>query len=145
MSVGRFAAWALGVVVCASSLAACSADEDSPAVSQEPVPTSASAVSEFAIGDFFDTITVTVAEPGPRPLLTWAPVAGASLYRVSVLDESGLGYWTWAGTATEIHVGGTAEPDAIGPYVYEEMTWMVAAEDDSGSILAVSEPSPLTP
>ncbi len=132
-----------GILFGAAMLAGCSSPAEDASVSPTPTPTSSA--SEFAISDYLDTISVTAADPGPRPLLTWTPVDGAALYLVTVLDSSGIGYWTWEGTATEVHVGGTAEPDAIGPYVFEEMSWMVAAQDDEGTLLAVSEPSPLRP
>ena len=138
----------LPVLACAAILlTACSSDEGStsPSPAASATATPAATAGDFAIGDYLDPITVTVAEPGPRPLLTWEPVDGAALYLVTVLDSSGTGYWTWEGTDTEVHVGGTAEPDAIGPYVFEDMTWRVAAQDDSGALLAVSQPSPLNP
>lgn len=133
----------LGIAAGAVLLAGCSSDGGEAPASTTPSPSATA--SEFTIGDYLDPIAVTVADPGPRPLLTWAPVDGATLYLVTVLDSSGVGYWTWEGTDTEVHVGGTAEPDAIGPYVFEDMTWRVAAQDDSGTLLAVSEPSPLSP
>ena len=147
MRVSSLTRWIPGAVLGAVLLAGCSTDAGATSGSPTPSPTgaSASASSEFAIGDYLDPMTVTLAEPGPRPLLSWQPVAGATGYLVTVLDASGVGYWAWSGTATEVHVGGTSEPDAIGPYVYEDMTWMVAAEDETGALLAVSEPSPLTP
>ncbi|WP_291379817.1 hypothetical protein [Demequina sp.] len=136
----------LPVLACAALLlTGCSSDGGNASASPAPSATTTATSSEFAIGDYLDTIAVTAADPGPRPLLTWTPVDGATMYLVTVLDSSGVGYWTWEGTETEVHVGGTSEPDAIGPYVFEDMSWRVAAQDDTGTLLAVSEPSPLSP
>ncbi len=85
------------------------------------------------------------AESGPRPLLTWAAVDGTARYTLVVLDSDGAPYWAWSGTETTIHLGGFDDPDAIGPWVHEPMTWTVAATDADGKPLAISQAGVLTP
>lgn len=90
-------------------------------------------------------IEVTEAEPGSNPLLTWAPVDGATLYRVAVLDPDGDAYWAWSGADTSVFLGGNVQATTVGARVFGEMTWRVAAFDAEGNPLAISEPSALTP
>lgn len=85
---------------------------------------------------------------GPKPLLTWEPVAGASTYDVIVNTLDGGPYWTWRGTTAEVWLGGhETEPDADteGPVLTEPMLLTVVATDDSGTLLAGIGPVEIAP
>jgi hypothetical protein len=90
-------------------------------------------------------MAVEDAERGSNPMLSWAPVDGAVLYRVVVLDPNGDAYWAWSGTETSVPVGGNATPTLVGARVYDAMSWQVAAHGADGAPLAMSEPHVLTP
>ena len=60
---------------------------------------------------------------------------------------SGEVYWSWAGTATQVHVGGEPQlhEGASGPSVIEGMSWAVIAYDADLLPIAVSEQRPISP
>jgi len=95
--------------------------------------------------DIFPEITLGTTEPGPRPTLSWSQVEGAALYQLSVLDADGVPYWAWSGTETAVPLGGMENPDAIGAWVFEELTWMVVARDAAGAPLGMSRRGLLEP
>lgn len=133
---------AAAAVVIAVAVAACSGDSPESgdnASSDTPVTVGAPGAPEFEPIQTMDT------EAGPRPLLQWAPVDGADEYHVSVFAASGDAYWGWSGTETQVNVGGISDPDAVGPHVFEAMTWVVMASTMDGEVLAMSRPATLTP
>ncbi len=98
-----------------------------------------------AWSDTFQEISLTATEPGPRPLLAWEEVDGAALYQVTVLDADGIPYWSWSGDTAAVPLGGMENPDAIGAWVFEELTWTVVARSDDGTPLAMSQRGTLEP
>ncbi len=112
--------------------------------STQPAPEGGDSV-ELTLADVFDPIATEPTEAGPRPLLAWEAVEGASLYQVVVLGADGEPYWAWSGTETMINVGGNAQPDAIGAWVHESMTWTVSAHSADGKVLGLSAPAGLEP
>jgi hypothetical protein len=85
---------------------------------------------------------------GPRPTLAWAPVAGATSYRVVLLDPTRRASWAWQGESTSVVVGGTPKPlpdGAGGPRVARGSSWTVAAFDSAGRPLALSAPQAISP
>lgn len=94
---------------------------------------------------YLPELSLEDAAPGPRPLLKWAPVDGASRYTLFVLGADGSPYWAWSGSETAVHLGGFDDPDAVGPWVHESMTWTVAAADAAGNPIAISQVGALTP
>ena len=105
----------------------------------------ATPAAELTLTDVFAPIGTEPTEAGARPLLAWEAVKGASLYQVVVLGSDGEPYWAWSGTETMISVGGNAEPDAIGAWVHEPMTWTVSALGPDGEVLGLSVPADLKP
>ena len=103
------------------------------------------APSGQTLADFIESIATEPSEAGPRPLLAWEPVAGAAEYQVVVLGADGEPYWAWSGIETMINVGGNPEPQAIGAWVHESMTWTVSAHSATGEVLGLSAPSALQP
>ena len=93
----------------------------------------------------FPELVVQPTEPGPRPLLAWDAVEGAVNYQLVVLDADGTAYWAWSGTETSVFLGGMENPDAVGAWVFEPLTWVVAAEDPNGATLAMSARAELLP
>ena len=116
-----------------------SASPDATTAPEEPT------TSELSLADIFDPIAVEPTEPGPRPLLAWESIDGATLYIVVVLGANGDPYWAWSGTETAINVGGIDEPEALGAWVHESMTWTVSAQGPEGEVLALSSAAPLEP
>ena len=110
----------------------------------EPAPDGGEPV-ELTLADVFDPIATEPTESGPRPLLAWEAIEGADLYQVVVLGADGEPYWAWSGTETEIHVGGNPEPQALGAWVHESMTWTVSAHGPEGQVLGLSSPAGLEP
>lgn len=92
-----------------------------------------------------DEIVIEAAPAGPRPLLSWAAVDGAALYRVVVVDADGAPYWAWSGSETQVFVGGVDDPALPGAVVFESMTWTVVALDEDGLPLSISDVAPLEP
>lgn len=133
---------AVTALLIATALAACSGSSPEPSGgSATPTPASSpsNGTPEFA------PVETMATEPGPRPLLEWVAVDGADEYHVSVYATSGDAYWSWSGPKTQVHVGGIADPNAVGPHVFEDMTWVVVAATVDGTVLAMSEPAALTP
>ncbi len=115
-------------------------------VSDEAEPEEADAADlEEAGAGLFPEIELGPTEPGPRPTLSWSDVDGATLYQLTVLDADGVPYWSWSGAETEVPLGGMENPDAIGAWVFEELTWMVVARDDAGSPVGMSSRGVLQP
>ena len=85
---------------------------------------------------------------GPKPLLTWEPVVGASTYDVIVNTLDGGPYWAWRGATSEVWLGGhepEPDPDTEGPVLVEPMLLTVVATDDSGIPLAGIGPVEIVP
>lgn len=84
---------------------------------------------------------------GERPLLEWAPVAGAVLYQVTVLEPDGAPYWSWQGEAASVAFGGgpADDPDTSGARLLTAKSWFVAAFDAAGDLLATSPIGRLEP
>jgi hypothetical protein len=137
-----------------------SSEPTAPATSDSTAPASSSAVeatadaeeeepevqvAEETWADIFPEIALGPTEPGPRPTLSWSGVDGAALYQLSVLDADGVPYWGWSGTETAVPIGGMDNPDAIGAWVFEELTWMVVARDADGAPLGMSRRGLLEP
>ncbi len=93
----------------------------------------------------FAILATEPTEPGPRPMLAWDSVDGATTYDLIVLDAEGTPYWAWSGEATGIHLGGVENPDAVGAWVFEPLTWIVTARDSEGQPLAMSAQAELLP
>lgn len=93
----------------------------------------------------FPEIEVQPTEAGPRPLLSWTAVEGAATYEIVVLDAGGTPYWAWSGTDSSVHLGGMENPDAAGAWVFEPLSWVVAARDAEGTTLAMSARADLLP
>lgn len=83
---------------------------------------------------------------GEIPVFEWEPVAGASAYRLAVL-QGGDVLWAWEGEATSVALGGVADrPEGeYGPLLAGPGSWSVVAVDAQGGILAVSEVRPVAP
>jgi hypothetical protein len=103
------------------------------------------AAEEEAWVEIFPEIALSPTEPGPRPTLAWESVDGAALYQLTVLDSDGAPYWSWSGTEASVPLGGMDNPDAIGAWVFEELSWMVVARDTSGAPLGMSRRGQLLP
>jgi hypothetical protein len=107
--------------------------------------TTTAAPADEAWSDTFQEISLNATEPGPRPLLAWGDVDGAALYQLTVLDADGIPYWSWSGTTAAVPLGGMDNPDAIGAWVFEELTWTVVARAGDGTPLAMSQRGTLVP
>ncbi len=114
-------------------------DAAEQAAEEVPEPTTPAGEADDQWLDVFPEIELAPSDPGPRPTLSWVAVDGAELYQVSVLDANGRPYWAWSGTETEVPLGGMANPDAVGAWVFEELTWTVVARDVAGVALAMSQ------
>lgn len=153
----------IGAVV-AMLLVACGSSSDDSASEPTTTATSADASDTSVAGDtsvtpepddpeapedvgadLFPDIELGATEPGPRPTLTWTAVDGASIYQLTVLDAAGEPYWSWSGSDTAIPLGGMDNADAVGAWVFEELTWMVVARDAAGVPLGVSRRGVLEP
>lgn len=93
----------------------------------------------------FAIIATEPTEAGAHPLLMWDVVDGAAGYDLIVLDAEGVPYWAWSGDEPGVHLGGVANADAAGAWVFETLTWIVTARDASGEPLAMSEKAELLP
>jgi hypothetical protein len=93
------------------------------------------------------TLLTPTSGEGIRPLLAWAPVSTADHYALFLYAPSGEVYWSWSGTATEVHVGGEPQlrDGASGPSVVEGMSWAVIAYDAGMLPIAASEIRPVSP
>jgi hypothetical protein len=114
-----------------------------PSEPAETAPTTEPADAAWA--DTFAEISLSDTEPGPRPLLAWGAVDGAALYQLTVLDADGIPYWSWSGDTEAVPMGGMDNPDAIGAWVFEELTWTVVARAADGTPLAMSQRGTLEP
>ena len=121
------------------ALAGCSGDGGS-----DPSPSNSSSTSD-ASTDLLPTIEANAADSGSRPLLSWPAVDGAAEYHVTVFAADGSAHWSWSGTSTEVNVGGVADADGAGVFVFEPMTWVVMAAGAVGDVLGLSEPGALSP
>lgn len=93
----------------------------------------------------FPVLATAPTGPGPRPLLSWDAVDGATQYDLMVLNSEGVAYWGWSGAETAVYLGGVEDPDAAGAWVFEPLTWVVTARDAAGQPLALSEQATLEP
>lgn len=107
-------------------------------------PTSTTVPDAVAV-TFLPMVELNPTEAGPRPTLSWSPVDGAVRYTLVVLGVDGEPYWAWSGEESSVPMGGIEDPDVVGPWVHEPMTWTVAASDASGAAIALSQVSILTP
>ncbi len=113
--------------------------------SDTPTADAETQADDEAGADLFPEIELASTEPGPRPTLSWSGVDGAALYQLTVLDADGTPYWSWSGTDTTVPLGGMENPDAMGAWVFEELSWMVVARDDAGAPLGMSRRGVLEP
>lgn len=138
-----------------SSGATTESSEPDPS-SEAVVPTSAAEADSSestnttvpAGGPIPNVLTVLETNPteaGPRPLLSWQPVNEAARYELTVLSSAGEPYWSWTGPESEIYLGGMENPEAIGAWVFEELSWVVTARDVDGNTLALSDRVALQP
>lgn len=117
-------------------------DETAPETDNEP-----SSDAEEAPGQpqVFELIATEPIAAGPRPLLAWEPIEGAAAYDLIVLDAAGAPYWAWTGETSSVFIGGVENPDAVGAWVFEPLTWIVTARDAEGQPLAMSAKAELLP
>jgi hypothetical protein len=120
-------------------------DGSETTTSETTTSTTTTVPTDDVWSDTFAEISLTATEPGPRPLLAWGEVDGAALYQLTVLDAAGVPYWSWSGSTSAVHLGGMDNPDAMGAWVFEELTWMVVARAADGTPLAVSRRGTLEP
>jgi hypothetical protein len=99
-----------------------------------------------------DAVVELVAPPaegaGKVPTFEWKPVSGAERYRLAVLDAKDRPIWSWEGSETTVALGGlTVERPAgeAGPVIAPGSSWLVAALDAEGHVLAVSVERPVSP
>ena len=74
---------------------------------------------DLAGGVWADEISYTEAGQNASPALSWAPVEGATVYVIYMVDTSGQYWLHWksdAVTETELPRGWAPESDYIGPY-----------------------------
>lgn len=157
----------LAVSSCSSSAEPVASSEDSVAVDDESIASSSN--SDAADADdtesdgteatgaedtdepklaavvIFDVLVTEPTVAGPHPELAWSAVDGAASYDLIVLDGAGDPYWAWSGGATSVYLGGVENPDAIGAWVFDPLTWIVTARDSDGQPLAMSERAELLP
>lgn len=172
MPINKFPAFLLALLVAAALLTGCGDDStdasDAPdSVVTDPVATdgadapdtTTTTAADDASDSGTDTDTEPAAErdpifpvlvtaptePGPRPLLSWDAVEGATQYDLMVLNAEGVAYWGWSGAETAVYLGGVEDPDATGAWVFEPLTWVVTARDADGQPLALSEQAMLEP
>ena len=94
-----------------------------------------------------ETVALGAVPTGQRrPVLSWAPVAGAARYALVVRAGGGAPYWAWTGTDTTIRLGGSGDGESVQlALLHEPMTWRVSAFDASGRLLAISDVGTLRP
>lgn len=86
-------------------------------------------------------------DAGIAPLFSWAPVDGASVYRLAIVGPEGP-IWSWTGDTTEVFLGGLdfeQPPGWAGPQLVEGSCWSVTAADAAGDVIAVSSYVPVAP
>lgn len=120
------------------------AEPSTPDASPASTGTSGSDSEPAAGSSALPVLETQPTAEGPRPLLEWEPVEGAASYTLVVLGSDGTPYWAWSGAEASVHLGGFDDPDAVGPWVHEPMTWTVAALDGAGQPLALSDPAVLS-
>lgn len=105
-------------------------------------------------GPFADLVptAISVLTPstgnGPKPLLAWEPVDGATTYDVVVSTVDGAPYWAWRGTEQQVWLGGSQNapaPDTEGPILVGPMLLTVFASDAGGIPLAAGGPLEIAP
>lgn len=91
-------------------------------------------------------VTLEAVDSGPHPVLGWEPVQGAALYWLMISDSDGEPYWAWTGAHTTVRIGGgdSTELNQTAA-IHEDMTWRVAAFDETGTLVALSETGALAP
>lgn len=91
-------------------------------------------------------VTLNAVDSGPHSVLGWQPVQGAALYWLMISDSDGEPYWAWTGTDTAVRIGGgdSTELNQTAA-IHEDMTWRVAAFDETGTLVALSETGALAP
>lgn len=85
---------------------------------------------------------------GEVPAFRWTPVAGASTYRLVVLDPDGGPIWAWEGAETTVNLGGLPGDRPVGeagPVISAGSSWTVVALDAAGHVVAVSPARPVSP
>lgn len=83
---------------------------------------------------------------GPRPMLVWEPVAESASYTVVVYDADGAPWWSWAGTDTEVVIGGVETDTEIGgPRAVQGARWSVMALDAEGNLVGASPKRSIQP
>lgn len=154
----------LAVSSCSSSAEPAALPEDSVAVDDQSIASSSNSDAADAESDgteetgaedtdepdlaavvIFDVLVTEPTVAGPHPELAWSAVDGAASYDLIVLDGAGDPYWAWSGEATSVYLGGVQNPDAVGAWVFEPLTWIVTARDSDGQPLAMSERAELLP
>lgn len=130
---GRIAAALALAALAFSALSGCSA----PVAPADPPPSpgASGAAPADGLGAAFDgAIEITTAE-GARPELSWDEVAGAALYRVTVVQADGP-TWAWSGTdAAVVLGGGVAGREGPGFALTSAATVYLAAFDADGAVL----------
>ena len=84
---------------------------------------------------------------GVGPTFEWAPVEGATSYRLSVLAPDGP-IWVWEGAETSVALALRPDPRPASAPALEIVagsSWSVAALDAAGDLLAVSGSRPVSP
>lgn len=119
----------------------------------QPSPTPADAATATATPeatvpagptDFIDVgvpeIALTLADPGPKPALSWTAADGADRYYVAVWSADGRPYWSWWGTDTSVVVGGgSGATSGQTPVLEAPLTARVYAFDVADSMVGVSQ------
>ncbi len=95
-------------------------------------------------------IDVVVLEPasegGNHPTLGWQATEGAASYWLVMRDGDGRPYWAWTGTDTSVRVGGGDSPETNQTAaLHETMTWRVAAFDEQGNLVGLSDTATVSP
>jgi hypothetical protein len=120
------------------------ASTDAPSATTTPATSTTTTTTTQAPGVLPDVATLDLLTSGsglgPRPLLRWEAVDGATAYVVTVNRPGGGPIWAWEGATTEVPYGGgpADDPDTTGARLEEPATWFVAAKDAEGRLLAVS-------
>jgi hypothetical protein len=111
---------------------------DEPEIADEPVLPMANGVEIVQLTD--------KSGGGPRPILAWEPVTEADSYTVVVYDADGAPWWSWAGTNTEVVIGGVETDTEIGgPRAVEGARWSVMAFDTEGNLVGASPKRSIQP
>ncbi|MEE9417460.1 MAG: hypothetical protein V3V01_19420 [Acidimicrobiales bacterium] len=125
-----------------------SSDASVPTTASEDGASQSATTTAPELGPIVNVLPVletNATEAGPRPLLSWQVVSDAASYELTVLNADGNPYWSWSGPEPGVFLGGMENPDAIGAWVFEELTWVVTARDADGATLALSDRATLNP